>query len=430
MAFKILDVKKFIKEKHAERVSNPISFDRDFEPNPDGLQSKTIFGVSTKDKFQNYGYIDLKNVILHPLIYKNLSKINTIFNKVLNKKSKFAIEDGVLIPNENGNTGLSWLIENWDKINFNKYKTEKNKLFIDFIKRTQKDLLIIDKIPVIPVVYREADTSGRIIKDNEIDEIYKKILTGTETGNDFSSSFLEATGSTKKENIQKQVNRLYQYFIKNLESKRGFFRNALAGKRLDNVARMVANARPDIPVDCVAIPWHILLNVFDIYVVGFLQQDENQEYAKKLGVQEMYSEEFGEIFDFIYRNVDVYLEHHKEKAEIWVQVLVEVFNLNPHLRVLLKRDPGWNADSFHCLKPIIRTGISYEIIINSIYYSPLGGDSFNSNFIPVQENSNKIYEDDEYIIRIPKNKLVIKTMDSIYKSCEKNSGEKDIENAI
>jgi len=430
VAFKILDVKKFIKEKHAERVSNPISFDRDFEPNPDGLQSKTIFGVSTKDKFQNYGYIDLKNVILHPLIYKNLSKINTIFNKVLNKKSKFAIEDGVLIPNENGNTGLSWLIENWDKINFNKYKTEKNKLFIDFIKRTQKDLLIIDKIPVIPVVYREADTSGRIIKDNEIDEIYKKILTGTETGNDFSSSFLEATGSTKKENIQKQVNRLYQYFIKNLESKRGFFRNALAGKRLDNVARMVANARPDIPVDCVAIPWHILLNVFDIYVVGFLQQDENQEYAKKLGVQEMYSEEFGEIFDFIYRNVDVYLEHHKEKAEIWVQVLVEVFNLNPHLRVLLKRDPGWNADSFHCLKPIIRTGISYEIIINSIYYSPLGGDSFNSNFIPVQENSNKIYEDDEYIIRIPKNKLVIKTMDSIYKSCEKNSGEKDIENAI
>ena len=415
MAFKILDVDKFIKEKHAERVSNPISFDRDFEPTPDGLQSKTIFGISTKDKFQNYGYIDLKNVILHPLIYKNLSKVNTVFNKVLNKKAKFAIEDGVLIPNENGNTGLSWLIENWDSINFNKYKTEKNKLFIDFIKRSQKNLLIIDKVPVIPVVYREADTTGKIIKDNEIDEIYKKILTGTESGNSFSSSFLEASGSTKKENIQKQVNQLYQYFIKNLESKRGFFRNALAGKRLDNVARMVANARPDIPVDCVAIPWHILLNVFDVYVVGFLQQDENQEYAKKLGVQEMYSEEFGEIFDFIYRNVDVYLEHHKEKSNIWIQVLIDVFNLNPHLRVLLKRDPGWNADSFHCLKPIIRTGISYEIIINSIYYSPLGGDSFNSNFIPVKEDSNKLYEDNDYIINIPKNKLVIKTMDSIYK---------------
>lgn len=418
MSFKVLDVDKFIKSVNAKMVSRAQTFDRNFEPYNDGLQSKTIFGASTKEKFSNYGYIDLKTVVLHPLIYDNLSKVNTIFNKVIDNKGTFVIEDGMIIEAPGGNSGLAWLIENWDSLQFNKYRTERNKIFIDFINNTQKNIIVIDKIPVIPVVYRESFVgSNNIIESNEIDDIYKKILSlVTDTNVDFQSAYLKAQNKSKKESIQFNISQLYKYFIKKLEAKSGFFRNAMAGKRLDNVARMVANARPDIPVDAVAVPWHILLNIFDIFVVAFLQQEENKSYLDKLGIGDPHLEAYGELFDYIYRNVDTYIKYYPGKEEIWIDILTQIFNKNEMLRVFLKRDPGWNADSFHCLKPVIRTGVSYEIIVNSLYYSPLGGDSFNSNFMLDTADEGIISEDDEYLIYSDSEHVnVIRTMDTIYK---------------
>ena len=135
-----------------------------------------------------------------------------------------------------------------------------------------------------------------------------------------------------------------------------------------------------------------------------------------MGLVDLQFDEFGEVFDYIYRNVDTYIKYYPEKEKLWIELLVEVFNKNPMFRVLLKRDPGWNADSFHCLKPIIRPGVSYEIIINSIYYSPLGGDSFSTNFMINTLPGNIISEDDHYIITSDNDNInVIQTMETIYK---------------
>ncbi|MCF6194328.1 MAG: efflux RND transporter permease subunit, partial [Kangiellaceae bacterium] len=82
---------------------------------------------------------------LHPLIYENLSKINTVFNKILKGKQKFSIDDGMLIESDSGGTGLTWLIENWDKVKFNKYRTEKNKVFVDFINMQIKAGVALEK---------------------------------------------------------------------------------------------------------------------------------------------------------------------------------------------------------------------------------------------------------------------------------------------
>lgn len=446
MAFKILDTEKFIKNVHAKLVDTPKTFNREFEPTPTGLQSKTIFGVTTKEKFQNYGYIDLKTTILHPLVYLNLGKINTVFNKVLQSKEKFSIEEGVLIPSPSGGTGLGWLLENWDKIKFSVYTKDSNKLFIDFIKNTQKNIFIINKIPVIPIAYRESFMGkNKIIESNEIDDMYKKLLNATpgtastyEGDSDFNNlvqAVQKTQNTSRKDSTQQTVNAIYDYFVKKLEAKSGFFRNTLAAKRLDNVARMVANARPDIPVDCAAIPWHILLNVFDIFVVHYLQLPENAKIAKDLGITEdVDMSTYGDLFDYIYRNVDTYVKYFPNREVIWINVLTEVFTLNPEIRVLLKRDPGWNADSFHCLKPIIRVGVQYEIIVNSIYYSPLGGDSFSSNFLVQEKESNIIYEDDYFVIEsmgeesivgsvpVPTHVKTIKKMSTIYREFQHGLG--------
>ena len=319
MSFKLLDVNKFLQQYHAKQVTNPRTFQSDFEPSPGGLQDPAIFGVSTKEKFNNWGYIQLEDVILHPLIYDNLNVIDPIFKRVRDKKTKVIIANGVLKEDPNGGTGISWLVGNWDKINWDKYRTEKNAMFIDLLKNTSKNILLVDRIPVIPIVYREASSKNSFrIEEDEIDKLYKRILSISKSGrSDFTTAWMETfQDKSSKDFMQQAVNQLYHYFLKKLEKKQGFVRNLLIGKRLDNVARLVANARPDIPIDSCIVPWHVLLNIYDMFIVGYLQQEENQEIAKELKVVNKTTQEFGELFDYIFRNSELYEKNYPKEKEL------------------------------------------------------------------------------------------------------------------
>jgi len=418
MAFELLDVPHFIQEVKARAVTTALSFGRDQVPTDNGLQSQSIFGVSTSDKFSMWGYINLEDVVMHPLILDNISHINPVFNRAKLKSKKYKIQDGMLVEEERGGTGITWLIGVWDDINFDKYRTEKNKMFVDFIKNTSKKLIMVNRVPVIPIAYREARMGGFKMEEDEVDAIYKKLISFSKSGRStFTSEFMESIkDKTSSDFIQDSVDKLYKHFIGQLESKQGFVRNSLVGKRLDNVARMVANANPDIPINCCVIPWHILLNMFDIFVVGWLQQEENESFKESLGVVDKSTQEYGELFDYIYRNANSYTSHFPGHREIWIDILEKVFNNNPLMRVMIKRDPGWTANSMHCFRPLIGTKNMYHIMVPSWVYKPLGGDSFNTNFMIDDLNSNIIFEDDEYQIKtVNTTARVVRTMNSVYR---------------
>ncbi len=418
MSLQLLDVNKYLDKEKAKAVTNPRSFTNTMEPSSGGLQDPSIFGVSSKDKFDSWGYINLEDVIIHPLVYDNLNIIDPIFKRVLDKRSTVTLVQGVIQESDTGGTGLNWLLANWDKINLDKYRTEKNKLFIDFLNNTNKGTLFINKVPVIPIAYRGAHMGNFKMEIDEVDEIYNKILNVSKTGRtEFTSEWMQAFKEhSNKDILQNRVNSLFKYFISKLEGKKGFLRNNLTAKRLDNVARMVANARPDIPINSCIIPWHILLNMFDIFVVAFLQREENLEYAEKLNIKDKGMEEYGQLFDYIYRNSETYVQHYKTHKELWIEILASIFNENPMLRVILKRDPGWNSDSVWCFQPLIASEESYQVWVPSWVYSPLGGDSMNTNFLIIQKDTDVVFEDDQYLIRGSNAKArVVKTMDSVWK---------------
>jgi len=452
MGFDLLDINKFIKEKDAKEVTSEKTFlftKGDFIPDPNGLYSPQIFeGTGIKGQRDKYGYISLKNTIMHPLIYKNLKKIATIFYYVATSEKHVEIIDGELIetpPENGGKTGLDFLINNWKKINLDKYKKETNEFFIEFLKKVQEKLIFINKLPVIPVLYRPYTFEhGRVIED-EITEKYKKILleykktmgglsgqplnslnsknltasedavslTGRrstisnidnplgisdDNGLELLNSFIQ-NNVNSSEKVQKYVQDLYDYFISKLEKKEGFFRSNLVGKRLDNVSRLVANARPDIPVDCVGIPWHVLINIFDYYVLAELEH--NKDVAEKLGLADISTVDFGKHIYYIYKNCDIYCKSFPERQQIWIELLTEIFDKHDYLRVVFKRDPGWSANSFWSVKPLILKGCSYYIVVNSFYYKPLGGDSFNTNIL-IKESTQKSITKDLILSKDPK----------------------------
>jgi len=426
LGFRILDIEKFIKEKKTGEVTTPKTFQIKsglITPDPHGLYSPQIFGHTIKEKREKYGYINLKTLILHPFIFKNLKKINSLFVNVAKGSKKAIVNDGELVESEQGKTGLDYLISIWDKIDFEKYKKESNADFIDFLKYSKENLIKIDKIIVIPVLYRPYRVNHGRVEEDEITEKYKNILLeiyqtyGTVDDNEFDAMKLlnQISEAPKSLHLQEKVKGLHDYFISKLDKKEGFFRSAFIGKRIDNVTRLVANARPDMPVDCVGVPWHVLLNLFDAYVLKIL--NKNPEFKEKLGIKDMTVDDFGKHIYYIYKNCDIYCKTYPEKQDIWIEVLKKVFNDHPYLRVMLKRDPAWSASSYWCLKPIIIKGCQYHTVVNSFYYKPLGGDSFNFDWMVLPDNKKEIKVNKMKIEF--KNLYKIQTLDKVYKNLNK-----------
>jgi len=425
MPMKLLNVEKFVNSPESgpnqtRAIKTAKTFTRDANnelvPNSGSFYDPGIFGFSSREIFDQFAYIKLEEPVLHPFIYKNIGVLGGLFNKCINRDIKCSIVDGRLEETKSsGGNGISFIINNWNRLNFNKYKNDKNKDFIDLLQRDKK-LIIIDKIPVIPIGYRNYSNKHGMVEEDEITDIYKKIVNINESKdwvkdldkneqNEFEQVIQSIYKDTsKKEYVQRYLNTLYEYFLDKLNSKDGFFNASLFGKRVDNVARYVANAQPDIPADSAAFPWQGLLIMFDVFVIAYLNKPEYEEVSKQLGMKELLIDDIGKQLEYIYRNTEEYLKTYPNHEDLWIQLLIDIFNDNPEIRVITKRDPGWTPVSWWSFKPLILTGVQYQLIVPSLIYAPIGGDSFSSNYIIYENDDEVIYENDEIIIYSDENK--------------------------
>jgi len=426
MAIKILDTEKFT--TNLRKVVTAKTFTRkddEMVPNAGSFYDSSIFGFSSREIFNKFGYLELQEPVFHPLIYKNIGKLGGNINKCLSKNGTFIVRQGMLEEDPGGSNGVAFLINNFSKLDLNKYKNEKNKKLIEFFKTTDKRLFIITKVPVVPIGYRNYTTTHGMVEEDEITFIYKKLVNisedrdwvkdlDTDAKNDFDKTIQDIYQTTsKKEYLQKYLNELYTYFIGKLEKKDGFFNGSLLGKRIDNVARFVINAQPDIPLDCCALPWQGLLVLFDVYVIAYLSRDTNEAVRKDLGIGEIYPDNIAEQLDYIYKNTEIYIKHYPEKEQVWIKILEDIFNENPELRIIAKRDPGWSPLSFWTFKPIILTGFTYQMIVPSFIYAPIGGDSFRTNTIIVDTDDENFYCTDNVTV-CTNNKKTTKLSNSNY----------------
>jgi len=419
--FKLLNINKFIKENNVLEVTNPMSFDKD-KLTDTGLYSPRIFGSTSRERSTTFGYINLTVNIMHPSVLNNINKVNTLFSKVVHNEKKALIKDGMLIEDENGKSGVGWLYQNWDHIDLTKYYNSKNEQFIDFLIEKNRDIFI-NKFLVVPVKYRMFLKKHGMLVEDELTELYKSLIRTIQSGkndNILMKNILQ--NSSKDAIIQKKVSEISDYFMNLLQSKSGHVRGSLLSKRIDNNTRLVANARPDIPFNCAGIPWQVLINVFDVFIIAALNKNNlSIDYGDKLKLKNMSISKLGEHFTYIYRNVDTYTENNPSNRELWVNLLKEIFEYHPELRVLLKRDPAWNSKSYHTLRPVIIPTNNYHIVVNSLLYKPLGGDSFNSKYIIKQEKGSILYNKDIVVSAPNSVKNTIISMDKLYDSIHSRS---------
>ena len=385
--------------KGLPQVTNPITFGPN-GPTPDGLYSETIFGKSLEEQSTRFAYIDLGTMIINPDILNNLNKIDPLLKKVVDPTmdTKASLQNGVLVESENGKRGVGWLHSIWDQIDFKKYQKPGLKDSTYIFEEFRKDQIFLTKWIVMPPLFRPYIEERGIMKEDEITGFYKDILRLTSASkgqNVYLDKILDQ--NSKPELIQLKVNELHDHIIALISKAEGFQEQKLIGKRQDNVARLVANASPRLPLHTVGVPWHYLLGLFDKHVIAEINLSEHKEEIYKILDLPTNTTpvEFGQYFDYIARNVDVFTqsENGEKKKQALIDVLMLVFEKFPDLKVLLKRDPAWDKNSYHSLSPSVITTNAYHVVTNSMIYKPIGGDSFSTKicgFIQPLKHNNLI----------------------------------------
>ena len=423
--FKATNIDEFVNKNRCLEVTNIWSFSKTKEPTEDGLYSKRIFGITQKEQATKYGFINLNQQLVHPRIFIMLSELSSIFPKIILCEIKAVVKDGLLVADDNGGNGPGWFYENFGKIKWENYSKNGNVDTIEYFKTLPKNIAFVTKWLVVPAVYRPfKEEFGHFVED-ELTGHYKKLLSRANAGKSDNEFMLKMLNNASKGTIvQKALNEVEEYFLSKLREKTGYVRGSLVSKKMDNVARLVANARPDVPFNCAAMPWQVLINIFDAYVVSMIYDIELEtKWATELKVESYNYTNIADHLTYIYHNADSYVQNNPGLREKWIALLKEMFEIYPDLSIIGKRDPAWNKQSYYNVKPIIMTDNSYHVVLNSLLYKPLGGDSFNTNFTTKTKSSNIILKNDFGAIRSANNKTAyqIKSMYKIHEGVKNES---------
>lgn len=291
MKIDLMDVERLIRTNGLEgkEVTNPILFEAGNIPTPDGMLSLEIFGMTSKERRENYAYVSLHDYFIHPYIYKILLRLDRKFEAVVKGTRNFNItEDGQLVEDENGSNGCAWLYKNWDKLKFKRNDSNVRNERINLIEAYTKNVIFVKRWLVIPAFYRDVNfqnvDSGKV-SHNELTDLYCKLLRFANMVA-ASSEFSFMTNANKGK-VQDTLVEIYDYFKHKLEKKNGLIRKSLLGKSIDYGVRAVIaapefreNRYDDNIVDFMhcAIPVSMICTLFYPFMLHELRNFFNEQY--------------------------------------------------------------------------------------------------------------------------------------------------------
>ena len=313
MKLKTLSVNKMIRKYNMKEVYN---YNID---GAGGLFDPEIFGTGEKKKTQ-MGYIKLQGFFVDPATYIYVSRRG--FRKlpfIINKDKKFIInKSGVIEEHPNGETGLKWLYENFDKI---KFKEDDSNI----MNKYTRDEFFTDKFPVMPQHYRDINTTEGSLKVDELNQYYIDLIRATQfkkTQGDnpgMDNSFIDMK-------IQGILVSIVEYISKMTFFKTGAQRQSVMGRSVDNSARVVMAApeikmkdtlgKGRIDLDNSKFPLHHLVNMCPIQILSKTQSVLKYFYDLKL-MDNLDFEEYENYFndDFIKEKMKEYYYAFAERSK-------------------------------------------------------------------------------------------------------------------
>ena len=233
----IMDVQKFIRENKCQPVTSV--FIRETTTNEfksDGLFSEKIFGqINTPERLVRFGYINLRTKIIHPVIYKNIIKLKSLYEEIVSRQTYAVFNpstgefERASEEDDDADTGYQFFMDHLNDIRWEKNQSLKHNEMVDVIEKN-KDKLILEQCLVLPAGLRDLREDEAKPAADSINKLYSSLINYTLA--------LPTSGTTSdiydnvRYSIQKKVLEIYQYLFDMVEGKFGFFQRKYGSRNL------------------------------------------------------------------------------------------------------------------------------------------------------------------------------------------------------
>lgn len=294
-----LNQERLIKSNDLPQVTNPVMFNSINGATSDGLLSNELFGITKDERSGIYGFIDLGEKFINPYYYKIWLKIDRNLRSCVYETQNFKItSEGYLEPDDNGETGLKFLIKNIDKINFK--NTKRDNILKALMDAKKDNKLFTKKFIIIPPYYRDVETtSGGKVGVGEINKLYINLLNNIKALSEMGDYGLDISGGVRGK-IQDIMLEIYNWFTlgesivggehtgSGIFKKFGVIRRSVMSKTTDYSVRLVlsasnvnVNKKEDLMVNMnySAIPLSAACVIAYPFMIYHLRQFFNNEFA-------------------------------------------------------------------------------------------------------------------------------------------------------
>lgn len=244
MKLNILDIDKYILQNMLEEVTDSVYFSLGNIPTEKGLFSYELFGdIGSEDRKKRFCYIDLKRPFLNATFYKVFVTLDRKFEGLFSGNKYYSINNGKLVEDMNGETGISFFYKNYEKFIFDYSDSKIRKDKIDLVRKSKKTEIFQTKLLVIPAFYRDFNpnlgNSGKPSKVDECNQYYSNIIRNIQGLKETSGFGSDIIFSSTEAQIQKNLIDLSNYFISQIPTKKGLLHQGLLGKATDYSTRSV-----------------------------------------------------------------------------------------------------------------------------------------------------------------------------------------------
>ena len=300
MKIDLFDVAESIELNKMQEITSPILFQRGDIPHPEGLVSNEIFGITTKSRKETYAYIDLHGYFFHPHVYKAIKRMFRNIEKIISGEMYYSLDKNgrLVVDNENGNTGIEWIYEVWDKINWEKSDEEESasmrKEREDLLKNHKKNEIFMHYQIVSPAFYRDIRSGSSGGKTVDVNNLYVRLIRMCSLLK--NRNMFDFTFHSNNSNIQNTIVEIYDYYKQKLEKKNGLIRKYLMGKNVDFCTRTVITNptyKAQRPEDCYSDFSHAAIPISQVCSLCFPFM---MQYLKNFFENEVIDKQYAKIF--------------------------------------------------------------------------------------------------------------------------------------
>lgn len=221
----------------------------------EGLFSTSIFGrVGDPRRDMTFGHIDLRLPVLHPIIFRVLTKMRSFYIDIMAGKEYaiFSQAKGTFerASEVDGKTGFTFFMSHWHDMRFEKGDSSTRNVQIELIERYRNNAMY-SKLLVLPAGLRdvEVDAAGRVTV-GEINDMYQRcIIQGRNFPERINPSDDLSIYDRTRYATQMTVVQIYEHLETLIKGKGGMIQAKWASRKVFNGTRNVISSLDVTAVD-------------------------------------------------------------------------------------------------------------------------------------------------------------------------------------